>query len=142
MSLGRVNDDGSLYVRAHLRIPPNEIEVRVTTSGGPGGQHANRALTKVVVSFDVATSPVLGDADRALLLERLGREVRASSSRFRSQSANKTAALEALAHKLSAGLLRHAPRRATRPTRASQVRRVDEKKSRSRIKQARRNVED
>jgi ribosome-associated protein len=90
----------------------------------------------------VAASKVLSDGDRDMLLERLGREVRASSSRFRSQSANRAAALESLALKLHAGLLRQAPRRATRPTRASQVRRVDEKKARAKIKQARRTVED
>ena len=138
----RVNADGSLQVRAWLAIPPQEIEVRVTTSGGPGGQHANRSLTKVVVTFDVDASEVLASEDQELLRQRLGAQVRASSSRFRSQGANKSAALEALATKLQAGLLRQAPRRATRPTRASQERRVDEKKSRARIKHTRRNLDD
>ena len=138
----RVNDDGSLQLRARLVIPANEVELRVTTSGGPGGQHANRSLTKVIASFDVSSSNALSEADRDLLMERLGREVRASSSRFRSQSANRAAALESLALKLHVGLLRQAPRRATRPTRASQTRRVDQKKARSRIKEARRQVED
>jgi ribosome-associated protein len=142
MSVVRVNADGSLHLRSRLSIPASEIEFRVTTSGGPGGQHANRSLTKVIASFDVAASKVLSDEDRDILMERLGREVRASSSRSRSQSTNKAAALESLALKLHAGLLRQAKRRATRPTRASQVRRVDEKKARARIKQARRNVED
>lgn len=142
MSVARVNDDGSLHVRARLTIPAAEVELRVTTSGGPGGQHANRSQTKVIVSFDVTASAVLSDDEREMLLERVGREVRASSSRFRSQSANKAAALDALALKISAGLLRRTPRRATRPTRASQVRRVEKKKARSKIKQARRRVED
>ena len=142
MGGARINADGSLQVRARLTIPASEVQLRVTTSGGPGGQHANRSLTKVIASFDVATSTVLSDAERELLNERLGHEVRASSSRFRSQSANRTAALEALALKLHAGLLRQAPRRATRPTRASQTRRVDEKKARARIKQSRRSLED
>ena len=138
----RVNADGSLQVRARLAIPSQEIEVRVTTSGGPGGQHANRSLTKVVVSFDVDASEVLASEDQELLRQRLGAQVRASSSRFRSQGANKSAALEALATKLQAGLLRQTPRHATRPTRASQERRVAEKKSRARIKHTRRNLDD
>lgn len=142
MDVARINFDGSLQVRARLAIPSDEIDMRVTTSGGPGGQHANRSLTKVVVTFDVEASEVLTNEDRELLRERLGAHVRSSSSRFRSQAANKNAALEALARKLEAGLLRQAPRRATRPSRASQVRRVDEKKSRARIKQARRNLDD
>lgn len=142
MSVVRVNADGSLHLRARLVVPASEVELRVTTSGGPGGQHANRSLTKVIASFDVVASRVLSDQDRDLLMQRLGHEVRASSSRFRSQSANRAAALESLALKLHAGLLRQAPRRATRPTRASQTRRVDDKKARARIKQSRRNVED
>ncbi len=142
VSVARVNDDGSLYLRARLTIPANEVQIRVTTSGGPGGQHANRSLTKVIASFDVASSTALNDEDRDLLTSRLGRDVRASSSRFRSQSANKAAALESLAHKISHALLRQAPRRPTRPTVASQVRRVDEKKARSRIKRSRRQRED
>ena len=138
----RVNADGSLHLRARLVIPAAEITLRVTTSGGPGGQHANRSLTKVVASFDVAASRVLNETDREMLLDRVGREVRASSSRFRSQTANREAALAALAHKLHAGLLRPVPRRPTRPTRAAQTRRVEEKKARSRIKESRRDVGD
>lgn len=142
MSVARANDDGSLHVRTRLTIPAVEVDLRMTTSGGPGGQHANRSQTKVVASFDVVASTVVSDADREMLLLRVGHHVRASSSRFRSQSANKAAALDALAQKISAALLRQPPRRATRPTRASQVRRVDEKKARSRVKEARRRVED
>ncbi len=138
----RVNVDGSLQVRPRLVIPASEIEIRVTTSGGPGGQHANRSLTKVIASFDVRASQTLSESDRAMVLERLGHDVRASSSRFRSQAANRAAALEALAKKLHAGLLHPTPSRPTRPTRASQTRRVDEKKARSRVKEARRSVED
>ncbi|NNN08176.1 MAG: aminoacyl-tRNA hydrolase [Acidimicrobiaceae bacterium] len=138
----KVNADGSLHLRARLVIPASEIQLRVTTSGGPGGQHANRSLTKVIASFDVVSSNVLSDGERDLLVERLGTEVRASSSRFRSQSANRAAALESLALKLHSGMLRQTPRRPTRPTRASQTRRVDEKKARSRIKQTRRGLED
>jgi ribosome-associated protein len=142
MSRAGSNDDGSLHIRARLRIPASEVRLRVTTSGGPGGQHANRCQTKVVATFDVAASPTLLAGDRELLMSRVGREVSASSHRFRSQSANRVAALDALAQKISQGLLRQAPRRATRPTKASQVRRVDEKKARSRVKTSRRQVDD
>ena len=114
MSVARANDDGSLHVRTRLTIPAVEVDLRMTTSGGPGGQHANRSQTKVVASFDVVASTVVSDADREMLLLRVGHHVRASSSRFRSQSANKAAALDALAQKISAALLRQPPRRATR----------------------------
>lgn len=141
-SAPRVNDDGSLYIRPRLTIPVDEIELRVTTSGGPGGQHANRSLTRVVASFRVGSSKVLSESDRALLVDTVGSVVRSSASRFRSQGMNRSAALEQLALRIGTALTRQAPRRATKPTRASKVRRVDEKKARSRIKEHRRRPTD
>lgn len=133
-----VNDDGSLYIRPNLEIPAEEIELRVTTSGGPGGQHANRSLTRVVASFRVEDSRVLSNADMALIEEKIGAVVRSSAGRYRSQGQNRGAALEQLAEKISAALTRQPPRRATRPTKGSKIRRVDEKKARSRVKEQRR----
>ena len=138
----RVNDDGSLQVRSRLVIPADEVNLRVTTSGGPGGQHANRSLTRVVASFDVEGSAALGDADRARLLDTVGPVVRSSASRFRSQGRNREAALEQLVTKIAAALARPTPRRATKPTRSSKVRRVDEKKARGRLKEQRRATSD
>ena len=133
-----VRGDGSLYIGPRLIIGPNEVDLRMTTSGGPGGQHANRSLTKVVASFHVSTSGALSDAQREQLLGTMGPVVRSSASRFRSQSQNRSAALEQLAQRIAKGLERETPRRPTRPTRASRVRRVDEKKLRGRIKEQRR----
>ncbi len=139
----RVLDDGSLFIRARLTVPSDEVHLRVTTSGGPGGQHANRSLTRVIASFNVEDSIVLSRADRDLLAATLGPVVRSSASRFRSQGQNRTAALEQLAEKIAAALRRPAPRRATKPTKGSKIRRVDEKKARGRVKQQRRTpVED
>jgi ribosome-associated protein len=133
-----VNDDGSLHIHARLDLPADEIALRVTTSGGPGGQHANRSLTRVVASFHVEESGVLTQADRDMLIEKLGGVVRSSASRFRSQGQNRSAALEQLASKIATALERPIPRRATKPTKGSKVRRVDEKKARSRVKEQRR----
>jgi ribosome-associated protein len=131
-------DDGSLFIRARVTIPADEVAMRVTTSGGPGGQHANRSLTRVVATFDVRASLVLSDADRELLVKKIGPVVRTSASRFRSQGQNRSAALEQLAEKIGVALTRAPPRRATKPTKGSKVRRVDDKKARSRVKEQRR----
>ena len=80
---------------AGLEVPLSEISWRATTSGGPGGQHANRTLSRVEVQFDVAASPTLGPRQRARLLERLGPVVRASASESRSQARNRELALGA-----------------------------------------------
>jgi ribosome-associated protein len=141
-SVPRVNEDGSIFIRPRLVIPADEIELRVTTSGGPGGQHANRSLTRVVASFRVAESQGLNAADQEMLLEKVGTVVRSSASRFRSQGMNRAAALEQLAVRIGAALERPTPRRATKPTRSSKVRRVDEKKARGRLKEQRRRPDD
>ena len=136
------NDDGSLSITRRLTIPADEIEIRVTTSSGPGGQHANRSLTKVVAVFRVSHSEVLSPADKAWLLGRMGPVVRASASRLRSQRQNRDAALTQMALRLAAALARPTPRRATKPTKGSKQRRVDEKKARGRLKAQRRDTSD
>ena len=139
MSVGpRTNGDGSLTVQPHLTIPAEEIELRVTTSGGPGGQHANRSLTRVVVTFRVASSSVLSERQKERVEEAYGSVVRSSASRFRSQRQNRDAALEQLAEKLATALTPQTPRRATKPTKGAKMRRVDEKKARGRLKEQRR----
>jgi ribosome-associated protein len=128
---------GVLRVNRSLSIPLAEISWRATTPGGPGGQHANRTASRVEVRFDVARSASLGPRQRALLLERLGRVVSASSSEDRSQARNRDVALERLAERL-AGALRVAPtRRATAPTPGSEERRLEEKRRRARTKRER-----
>jgi ribosome-associated protein len=139
----RTNGDGSLSIQPRLTIPAEEIELRVTTSGGPGGQHANRSLTRVVASFRVANSSALSEHQKQRVKEAYGTVVRSSASRFRSQGQNRSAALEQLAIKLATALAPQTPRRATKPTKGAKVRRVDDKKARGRLKeQRRRPVED
>jgi ribosome-associated protein len=128
----------TLHVRRGLDVPLADITWRATTPGGPGGQHANRTLSRVEVQFDVAASAALGPRQRARLLQRLGPVVRASASESRSQARNRQLALERLAAKLNEGLRDEPTRRPTRPTRSSQVRRVEEKRHRSQTKRARR----
>src|ERR1700728_1469461 len=107
-TLGRVTLDLSadggerLKVSRSLAIPLSELEWRATTSGGPGGQHANRSATRVEVRFDVSGSPSLGPRQRARLLERLGPVVRAAAGDERSQVRNRQLALERLGGELAA----------------------------------------
>ncbi len=121
-----------------LDLPLSEISWRATTSGGPGGQHANRTLSRVEVQFDVNASQTLGPRQRARLLHQVGPVVRASASDSRSQARNRELALQRLATKLDAGLRVQAVRAPTKPTKGSQVRRVDAKRRRSEIKKRRR----
>jgi len=128
----------TLHVRRGLDLPLSEITWRATTSGGPGGQHANRTLSRVEVEFDVGASSVLGPRQRQRLLDRVGPVVRASAAETRSQARNRQLALERLASRIDGALRVDAPRRPTRPTKSSQVRRVEAKRRRSEVKRRRR----
>lgn len=117
-----------LRVTANVRIPLDEIDVRYETSGGAGGQHANRSHTRVELSFDVAASAVLTDAQRERIVTKLGPVVRAGAADSRSQARNRDLALERLAGKVAAALHVDPVRRPTRPTKASVRRRLDAKR--------------
>jgi ribosome-associated protein len=131
-----------LAVTRSCRIPLDELEWRFTGSGGPGGQHANTANTRAEVRFDVAGSPSLGPRQRARLIDQLGTSVRVVASNERSQARNRAAALDRLRQRLADALHIDAPRRATKPTRASQQRRLQSKRRHSDVKRARQTPRD
>lgn len=130
--------DDVLVVSRTCRIPLREVRVQATPSGGPGGQHANRAHTRIEVRFDVEASEALGPRQRARLLERLGPVVRAVAGDERSQVRNRERALERLAAKLAQALRTERPRRPTAPSAAARRRRVEAKRRRGDVKRKRR----
>jgi ribosome-associated protein len=127
-----------LPIRPGLALPLSEIELRTSRSSGPGGQHANVTASRVEASFVVAESVTLTAEQRARISSKLGPRVTASAQDTRSQHRNRELALERLAGRLAHALEVRRPRTKTRPTRASQRRRVDTKKRRGEIKKARR----
>ena len=120
-----------------LRIPLSELTWRFDTPGGPGGQHANRAATRAVVTFTVADSPSLDDAARARLLARVGPVVTATAADARSQAANRRLALDRLTSALAEAMHEPRKRRPTKPGRSAKARRVDTKKRRGELKRTR-----
>ncbi len=131
-----------LVVRAGLVIPAAEIDERFTTSGGPGGQHANKAATRVELRFDIANSTVLSDHQRRVLVDHFGDEVRVVVDDERSQLRNRTIARERLGGRLANALVPRPPRRPTRPTLGSKRRRLDAKRQRGETKANRRRPTD
>jgi ribosome-associated protein len=139
-SVAGVGDE--LRVSGSLHIPLSELEWRFTGSGGPGGQHANTANTRVELRFDVAGSPSLGPRQRARLLDKLGPSVRVVASDERSQARNRQLALERLRDRLAGALRVERPRRPTRPTAGSRERRLESKRRQSQRKRLRSPPED
>lgn len=133
-----------LIVSDRLAIPLDELDVRFTTGGGPGGQHVNKSATRVTLSFNVAASPSLDEETRGRLLERLGGRLdnegvlQISVHDSRSQYQNRKTALDRLRATLAAALVDVKPRRVTRPTGSSVRERLDEKRRHSILKRQRR----
>lgn len=122
------------------RIPEAELEERFDTSGGPGGQHANKNETAVTLRVDLrATSLPDSVADR--LIARLGEVVEVSAADSRSQWRNRALARQRLGEALEEANKARVRRRRTKPTRASKTRRLEEKRHRSEIKKNRKSPE-
>jgi ribosome-associated protein len=135
--------DEPLRVAPGLVIPAEELRWRFDTSGGPGGQHANKSSTRVELAFDVAASPAVPEPLRAVLLERLGGRLAAGVlhlvvSESRSQWRNRQIARRRLVAVLEEALRPRRSRRPTRPTGAARLRRLAEKRRRGESKRNRR----
>lgn len=130
--------DGPLRVSRGLLIPASELDWGYSTSGGPGGQHANRALTRVELRFDIEASRALGPRQRDRLRERFGATVVVSAADSRSQARNREAAADRLRTKLADALSSPRSRRATAPSASARRRRVSAKRRRGEVKRLRR----
>ncbi len=127
-----------LIIRPGLTIPGGEIDERFSTSGGPGGQHANKAHTRVELRLNIAGSPTLSEFQRERLQAALGSDLRVVVDDERSQFRNRQLARERLATRLRSALKPVRTRKPTKATRGSKVRRLDAKKQRGQTKQTRR----
>jgi ribosome-associated protein len=139
-TLGGVSGE-TIRVTRSVDIPLSEIELRFSRSSGPGGQHAQKASTRVEARFDVAASSALDEAQKARVIARIGPMLRASAQDERSQLRNRELAVERLVDALRGALRVNRPRRATMPTKASRERRLDAKRRRTTTKELRRRPE-
>ncbi|MEO6145923.1 MAG: alternative ribosome rescue aminoacyl-tRNA hydrolase ArfB [Sulfuriferula sp.] len=129
-----------------LAIPDNEIQEQFIRASGPGGQNVNKVSSAVQLRFDVVHSPSLPEEVRARLIILAGRRISQDgvltieAQRFRTQGRNRDDARVRLADLIRSATEVAELRRATRPTRASQRRRLDSKQKRGDTKKQRRAV--
>jgi ribosome-associated protein len=137
-----------IFINERLSIPADELEFRFSTSGGPGGQHANKSETQVTLLFDVAGSPSLDESSRARLLSRLAGRLdqngilRLSVQDYRSQHQNRSLAIVRFQKLMAEALKVRKKRHKTRPSQAAIERRLEAKRRRSQRKEQRRKTWD
>jgi ribosome-associated protein len=127
-----------IRVTRSVSLPFSEIELRVSRSSGPGGQHAQKSSTRVEALLDVEASSALSDTQKRRVVGRAGPVLRAIAQDERSQSRNRELAVERLVEKLRAALFVPRRRKPTKPTAASRERRLAAKKRRGEKKRLRR----
>lgn len=128
-----------LRITDSITIPADELEWSFLPSGGPGGQHANRSATKVVLRFDPAMSSAFDAATRARILDRVGGMISVVADDTRSQWRNRRLARERMRDRIEEAIAPEPPpRKQTRPSRESDEQRLEEKRRRSEQKRLRR----
>ena len=133
-----------LAISPRVNIPDDELRLTFSRSSGPGGQNVNKVASKATLHWAVQTSPSLPDDVRQRFLEaytsRITKagEIVIHSEEYRDQPKNIQACYDKLREMITAVLKPPKKRRATRPTKGSKVRRLNDKKSRSQVKEGRR----
>ena len=124
----------------------DELVMTAVTSQGPGGQNVNRVATAVQLRFDAARSSLPERVKERLLTLRDRRMTKDGvivirAQRFRSRERNREDAVDRLRGMIEKALAVPAERKKTKPSRASNRRRLERKKRRSDVKKLRRPVE-
>jgi ribosome-associated protein len=134
----------AIFVGGGVTVPLAALSVRATRASGPGGQNVNKVASKVELRVDLSRIEGLDAGARARLAGLVAGSLDADghllviSQLTRDQQRNIEDALEKVRRVVGQALVRPRPRRATRPTRGSVERRIEEKKRRSRVKEGRR----
>lgn len=127
-----------------IYIPKDALVFKVSRSSGPGGQNVNKVNTRTTVLFDVAGCECLSDEQKGRILSSLASRadkngvIRVVSQKYRTQAANRRAAVERLQRLLGDALRTRSVRKKTHIPYGAKQRRLEQKRHRSQLKQQRR----
>ena len=132
-----------IEITRDIQITEDELIFKASRSAGPGGQNVNKVNTRITLFFDVAGCRNFSEQQKRRIFSRLSTRIdkngllRVVSQKFRTQKANRNAAVERL-QELLAGSLKTKPlRKKTKVPYAAKQRRLEDKRKRSRLKRQR-----
>jgi ribosome-associated protein len=133
-----------LQITNSIGIPDDELEFSFSRSSGPGGQNVNKVSSKATLRWGAQASRQLPPGVRERFLAKYGNQLTKDgdlviySQEFRDQPKNIEACREKLRAMIASIVIPPKKRRPTKPTKGSKVRRLNDKKSRSQLKEGRR----
>lgn len=132
-----------LIITSRLVIPSRELKWRFSRSSGPGGQKVNKTNTRVEIIFNIKESKVLNDYQKKVLTKKLKTKlvnncICLAVQEERNQLLNRQIAIKRISSVIRNSLKNSSKvRKATKPSKASQNRRLDSKKKRGELKKNR-----
>jgi ribosome-associated protein len=135
-----------LHISSHVVIPDSEIDIHAVRSQGAGGQNVNKVASAVHLRFDIGASslPALYKEELLKLRDhRISEDsvITIKAQQYRTQERNREDALERLRSLIQSVAIPRKKRKATKPTRSSQQRRLESKTKRGRLKALRGTIE-
>jgi len=132
-----------LEINSSTKISEAQLTFQYSRSSGPGGQNVNKLNTRVTLFFDMPNCPELSDSQKKQILKKLHNRIdkngvlRIASQKYRTQNANRRAAVERLNNLLTSALKRNPPRRKTSAPKWANRKRLKLKREKSEIKKLR-----
>jgi ribosome-associated protein len=137
----------SIRISAQLSIPDNEIVISAVRSQGAGGQNVNKVSSAIHLRFDIQASSLPESCKQRLLSlrdQRVNKDgvIVIKAQQYRTREKNLDAAISRLQEMIRQATANVKKRRATKPTRSSQQKRMDRKNRHGRTKALRGKVYD